>query len=286
MIAVPIETLKYKRLHDGKFIILFFAKVMRNQFRHIKAFGQHFLRNEETALQIVQALQPFSLADNILEIGPGLGVLTQHLKKITDKELYVSELDNRIIALLKSEGQFDDEHILEGDFLKSSPEKHIKGPFLLIGNFPYNISSQILFKMLDHLELVPLMVGMFQKEMALRVVAGHGNKDYGVISVLIQVYYDCEYLFELPPEAFDPPPKVHSAVIRLTRKPNPEKFNPTLLKQVVKAGFNQRRKKLSNSLSPVQGAKEAAIRLNFADLRAEQLSVSDFILLSNAIENP
>ena len=94
------------------------------------------------------------------------------------------------------------------------------------------------------------------------------------------------FLFELPPEAFDPPPKVHSAVIRLTRKPNPEKFNPTLLKQVVKAGFNQRRKKLSNSLSPVQGAKEAAIRLNFADLRAEQLSVSDFILLSNAIENP
>lgn len=259
---------------------------MGNHFRHIKAFGQHFLRNEETALQIVQALKPLSLANNILEIGPGLGVLTKHLKKITDKELFVSELDNRIIALLKSDGQFDDAHILEGDFLQSSPEKHIKGPFLLIGNFPYNISSQILFKMLDHLELVPLMVGMFQKEMALRVVAGHGNKDYGVISVLVQVYYDCEYLFELPPDAFDPPPKVHSAVIRLTRKLKPEKFNPILLKQVVKAGFNQRRKKLSNSLSPVQGAKEAAIRLNFADLRAEQLSVSDFILLSNTIENP
>lgn len=258
---------------------------MRNHFQHNKAFGQHFLRSNDTALQIVEALQPLHLAKNILEIGPGLGVLTQYLKKIPEKKLFVSEVDRRIIDMLKTEQQFPESQILEGDFLKLNLKSLVGEPFLLIGNFPYNISSQILFKMLDNLELVPLMVGMFQKEMALRVVAKHGNKDYGVISVLVQVYYDCEYLFELEPIAFDPPPKVHSAVIRLTKKSDPGQFNPVLLKSVVKAGFNQRRKKLSNALSPVHGAKEAAIRLNFADKRAEQLSVQDFILLSNSIEN-
>jgi 16S rRNA (adenine1518-N6/adenine1519-N6)-dimethyltransferase len=257
---------------------------MNNHFHHLKALGQHFLRSDDTALQIVQALQPLHLADNILEIGPGLGVLTQHLKKIPGKTLFLSEMDRRIISKLKTEDHFPENQILEGDFLKMPLQQYINGPFLLIGNFPYNISSQILFKMLDHLDLVPLMVGMFQKEMALRVVAKHGNKDYGVISVLVQLYYDCEYLFELPPEAFDPPPKVFSSVIRLTRKTGDTTFNPKLIKQVVKAGFNQRRKKLSNALASVPGAKDAAIALNFADKRAEQLSVADFILLSNQIE--
>lgn len=271
-------------MHHGTFIMLFFANRMNNRFQHIKAFGQHFLKSDETALQIVEALKPLNLAENILEIGPGLGILTRHLLNIPNKTFFVSELDRRIIEKLKSEQQIPAEHILEGDFLKLEPSKWITGPFMLIGNFPYNISSQIVFKMIDNLEKVPLMVGMFQREMAKRVVAKHGNKDYGVISVLVQLYYDCEYLFELPPEAFDPPPQVFSAVIRLTRKAELEKFDPVLIKSVVKAGFNQRRKKLSNSLAPVFGAKEAAVKLGFADKRAEQLSVNDFILLSNTIQ--
>lgn len=257
---------------------------MSSHFKHIKALGQHFLRSNETALQIVEALQPLTLADNIVEIGPGLGVLTQHLKKIPGKTLFLSEIDRRIIEMLKNEEHFPANQILEGDFLKAKLELILPGPFLLIGNFPYNISSQILFKMLDHLDMVPLMVGMFQKEMALRVVAKHGNKDYGVITVLVQLYYDCEYLFELQPDAFDPPPKVNSAVIRLIRKTTPINFDPKLIKILVKAGFNQRRKKLSNALSSVPGAKEAASMLGFADKRAEQLSVADFILLSNTLQ--
>ncbi len=257
---------------------------MSNHFHHNKAFGQHFLKSNDTAQSIVEALQPLSLAHNILEIGPGLGVLTQFLEKIEGKSLFLSEVDNRIIEILKKDRGFSPDRILEGDIIRIDPTKYIDGPFAIIGNFPYNISSQILFKMIDLKDRVPLLVGMFQKEMAQRVAAKHGNKDYGVITVLVQLYYDCEYLFELPPEAFDPPPKIHSAVIRLTRKTTPVDFDEKLIKVIVKAGFNQRRKKLSNSLSPVPGAKDAVSVLGFADKRAEQLSVSDFILLSNTLK--
>jgi len=257
---------------------------MSNHFHHNKAFGQHFLKSDDTARNIVEALQPLTLANNILEIGPGLGVLTQFLKKIEGKSLFLSEVDKRIIDILINEKGFTREHILEGDIIRIDPTKYIDGPFAIIGNFPYNISSQILFKMIDLKDRIPLLVGMFQKEMAKRVAAKHGNKDYGVITVLVQLYYDCEYLFELPPEAFDPPPKIYSAVIRLIKKTTPVNFDEKLIKTVVKAGFNQRRKKLSNSLLSVHGAKEAAAVLGFSDKRAEQLSVEDFILLANMIQ--
>lgn len=264
--------------------MLFFVGNMDRGFRHNKAFGQHFLKSEATAQRIVAALEPLEAANSILEIGPGLGVLTKHLKKIENKTLYLSEVDQRIITMLIEGDGFPEDRILIGDFIKIDPLKYIPESFFIIGNFPYNISSQILFKMLDLKDQVPALVGMFQKEMALRVTAPHGKKDYGVISVLVQLYYNCEYLFELAPDEFDPPPKVNSAIIRLKRKSEPVTWNEKLIKQVVKAGFNQRRKKLSNALQSVPGAKAAAQALNFSDKRAEQLSVADFVALSAQIE--
>ena len=246
--------------------------------------GQHFLKSEATALEIVEALQPPDETIPILEIGPGLGILSKHLLKLPNP-IFFSELDHRVITFLQEELHIDPEHIIYGDFLKLDLSGYFSGKFLVIGNFPYNISSQILFKILDFKDQVPILTGMFQKEMAKRVVATHGNKEYGVITAIVQAYYDCTYLFELPPSAFDPPPKVNSAVIRLTRKTSPLNCDEKLFKQIVKAGFNQRRKKLSNALSGIPGSKEKLIALNFADKRAEQLSVNDFIELTRAFSS-
>lgn len=255
---------------------------MDHQFKHNKAFGQHFLKSPETALRIVEALQPLDPSVPVLEIGPGLGVLSK-LLLAGEHPVYFSEIDRRIIEFLKSELGVKPERILEGDFIRYHLDEVFPGPFAIIGNFPYNISSQILFKVLDTHARVPVLVGMFQREMAQRVVADHGNKEYGILSVLVQAYFDTEYLFELPPDAFDPPPKVHSAVIRLRMKAEQPDIAYSTLKMLVKAAFNQRRKTLSNALSGVQGAKTALIALNFAGKRAEALSVSDFILLARTI---
>ena len=261
-----------------------FSIYMQNNFHHKKSLGQHFLKSEATALEIVQALKPENETIPILEIGPGLGILSKHLLKLPNP-VYFSELDTRVITFLEEELKIDPSYIIYGDFLKLDLSRYFKGEFLVIGNFPYNISSQILFKILDFKDQIPVLTGMFQKEMAKRVVANHGNKEYGVITVIVQAYYDCKYLFELAPEAFDPPPKVNSAVIRLTRKATSLNCDEKLFKQIVKAGFNQRRKKLSNALSGIPGSKEKLIALNFADKRAEQLSVSDFIELTRTFAN-
>ncbi|MBC8047799.1 MAG: ribosomal RNA small subunit methyltransferase A [Fimbriimonadaceae bacterium] len=253
------------------------------KFTHIKSFGQHFLKSHETAKRIVDAL-PVEEAEDILEIGPGLGILSKHLLQL-NKNIYFSEIDKRIIEFLKNDLKVDDKKIIEGDFLRIDLKRYFQNKFLVIGNFPYNISSQILFKVLEYKEQIPALVGMFQKEMAQRVAAKHGNKDYGVITVLIQVHYDVEYLFELSPEEFDLPPKVYSAVIRLKRKSRNLNFDEALFKQIVKTGFNQRRKKLSNALASIHNTKEILIHLNFADKRAEQLSIEDFILLTQKLQN-
>ncbi len=257
------------------------SKYMQHSFHHKKSLGQHFLKSEATALEIVQALKPENDTIPILEIGPGLGILSKHLLQLPNP-IFFSELDTRVISFLEDELKIDPSYIIYGDFLKLDLSRYFSGEFLVIGNFPYNISSQILFKILDFKEQVPVLTGMFQKEMAKRVVAKHGNKEYGVITVIVQAYYDCTYLFELPPTAFDPPPKVNSAVIRLSRKATALNCDEKLFKQIVKAGFNQRRKKLSNALSGIPGSKEKLIALNFADKRAEQLSVEDFIELTKS----
>lgn len=267
---------------DNKLFFNFLCKIiMQGKFTHIKAFGQHFLKSEQTAVKIVNAL-PFNLSDTILEIGPGGGILSKQLLKLPSK-IYFSEIDWRIINFLKKELHIAGENILEGDFLKYPLTDKFKDSFLIIGNFPYNISSQILFKVLENRNLIPALVGMFQREMAQRITASQGNKTYGVISVFIQANYTTEYLFELKPDEFEPSPKVHSAVIRLIRKSETKDYDEILFKQIVKTAFNQRRKKLSNAMSSIPQAKIALNQIGFAEKRAEQLSVTDFILLTKKV---
>ncbi len=257
---------------------------MAGGFQHRKSFGQHFLKSGQTAEEIVNSLNCPQEIQQILEIGPGHGILTQFLTQLEGKTIFVSEIDQRIIQFLKSDLQFPESRILEGDFLHIPVENYMRGNFAVIGNFPYNISSQILFKVLSLKEQVPLVLGMFQREMAQRVTAKHGNKEYGVITVLVQAYYDVTYLLELAPDAFDPPPKVFSAVIRLTRKKEDPGCSEQMLRQVVKTAFNQRRKKLSNALASLHGGAEGLMQHAFGNLRAEQLSVDDFIALTTTIE--
>ena len=235
-----------------------------------KQLGQHFLNNEEIAFRIVQAIQ--KIDQPILEIGPGMGVLTKHL--IKHDHFSVVEIDTESVIYLQR--KFPDLSIIEGDFLQLPLEDIYSTPFTIIGNFPYNISSQILFKILDHRNLCTEVVGMFQKEVAERVAAPPGKKSYGILSVLLQAYYDIEYLFTVDENQFNPPPKVKSAVIRITRN-HDKKLNcdEQLFKTVVKTAFNQRRKTLRNSLKniPLNPAFKDNPILN---LRPEQLSIQQF----------
>ncbi|WP_143885366.1 16S rRNA (adenine(1518)-N(6)/adenine(1519)-N(6))-dimethyltransferase RsmA [Chryseobacterium binzhouense] len=243
-----------------------------------KHLGQHFLTDENIARKIVEGLS-FDNYSNILEVGPGMGVLTKYLIE-KEQHLYLAEIDHESIEYLKDNYSKITEKSFVGDFLKydflDSPQEQTA----IIGNFPYNISSQILFKIIDHYELIPEMVGMFQKEVAERTAAVPRTKDYGILSVLIQAYYDVKYLFTVHENVFNPPPKVKSGVIKLTRNPKEGLTgNEILFKQIVKAGFNQRRKKLSNALK-ILTIPDALKTHEFLDKRAEELSVSDFILFT------
>lgn len=246
-------------------------------FKTKKSLGQHFLNDDHIALQIVDALKPVLPDGKVIEIGPGLGVLTKFLIKKYPDQFYISEIDDRILKLASTQWQLVENKILAGDFLRLDLNTLKSNNIYLIGNFPYNISSQIVFHLLKYKDVAVLAVGMFQREMARRITAKHGNKDYGVISVLTQAYYNTEYLFEVTPDKFSPPPKVHSAVIRLQRKNQSEMWNESVLRTIVKTAFNQRRKKLSNALASVEGAIEILIKHGWEHLRAEQLSVEDYI---------
>jgi 16S rRNA (adenine1518-N6/adenine1519-N6)-dimethyltransferase len=247
-----------------------------------KHLGQHFLTDLHIARKIADSLPE---QERILELGPGMGVLTQFLVE-RKEELHLIEIDKESVAYLQQHFLPNDRlHIHEGDFLHTRPEAMLPSPFALIGNFPYNISSQIFFKVLDHKDEIPCIVGMLQKEVARRLCAPHGNKEYGILSVLLQTWYDCEYLFTVKPGVFNPPPKVDSGVIRLTRNerkqlPVDEKF----FKQLVKMGFNQRRKTLRNALKGLNlptAIQEKAI----LNKRAEQLPVEDFLGLAWEIQS-
>lgn len=221
----------------------------------------------------------------VLEIGPGTGALTQYLLEKKENELWVIEVDRDSIAFLKENYPILKNRILEADFLRINPSEYFGDkPFAVVGNFPYNISSQILFKCLDYRNQIPEIMGMFQKEVAERIAEKPGTKTYGIISVLLQTFYDIQYCFTVDENAFNPPPKVKSGVIRLTR--NSRKKLPCdekLLIQIVKACFNQRRKMIRNSIKPFLRDAEFAHR--FMTERPEQLSVDDFIELTLAIEN-
>jgi len=239
-----------------------------------KNLGQHFLRNEDIARQIAESI--VSGPKNVLEIGPGMGVLTKYLIEQGYENFNVVEIDRESVEYLQQHYPALREHIWPKDFLALDLADLFEQNLTIIGNFPYNISSQILFKVLDYKELVNEVVGMFQKEVAERVAAKPGNRQYGILSVLLQAFYDIEYLFTVDEHQFFPPPKVKSAVIRLTRNPDKQlNCAENLFKQVVKSAFNQRRKTLRNSLSQFEFSDDYRQNPIFTK-RPEQLSVQEF----------
>lgn len=244
-----------------------------------KALGQHFLINLDIAKSIVDSL---SGGGKVLEVGPGMGVLTQYLIERSDIDLTVAEIDLESVDYLKQKYLTKLEgRIIEGDFLQMSLDEPVK----IIGNFPYNISSQIFFKVLHYKENVSEVVGMLQKEVAVRLAATPTGKEYGILSVLLQAYYDIEYLFDVGAENFNPPPKVVSGVIRLKRN-NVEKLDcdEVLMKRIIKATFNQRRKTVRNSLCSLYPELKN-FENRFFSLRPERMSVADFIELTNFVED-
>ena len=247
-----------------------------------KHLGQHFLKNEAIAEQIATSLVDGDY-DTVVEIGPGMGVLTQFLAK-SDKDLYVVELDRESVEYLKGHFNLPYSRIIEGDFLKLKLDKTFEGNIAVIGNFPYNISSQIVFKVIENRHMIPQMAGMFQKEVAERIAAGPGSKTYGIISVLTAAYYDTEYLFTVDKEEFNPPPKVQSGVIRLVRKEGYTlPCDESLFKTVVKTAFNQRRKTLRNALKQLNLPEELQQSEMMAK-RAEQLHLDDFIYITKTLQ--
>ena len=253
-----------------------------------KHLGQHFLKDESIAEKIADSLTLKGYS-NILEVGPGMGVLTKYLLQ-KPVIVHAIEVDRESVTYLKSEFNIQNKtgaklNILEGDFLHYNITEIFKDePFAIIGNFPYNISSQIVFKMLEMRNQVPELAGMFQKEVAIRICQKEGSKAYGIISVLVQAFYEAEYLFEVSEKVFNPPPKVKSGVIRLRRKENHSlPCDEKLFFKVVKMAFQQRRKTLRNSLKTLNlpdNLKEGTI----FGKRPEQLSVEEFIDLTNRIE--
>ena len=258
-----------------------------------KFLGQHFLTDLSTARAIADTVDACPELP-VLEVGPGMGVLTQFLLP-KNRPLKVVEIDFESVAYLRRNFPQLEEQIIEDDFLKMHLERTFGGqPFVLTGNYPYNISSQIFFKMLDNRSLIPCCTGMIQKEVAERLAAAPGCKAYGILSVLVQLWYDVEYLLTVEPGVFNPPPKVKSAVVRLTRNErNDCGCDERLLKRVVKTTFNQRRKMLRGSLRPLlsQLTAETGLQPDTTDFlstenltrRPEQLSVNEFIALTNEI---
>ncbi len=249
-----------------------------------KQLGQHFLTDMSIAERIAGLLTGHGGYTQLLEIGPGTGVLTQYLLPQAAYQTYVIELDRESVAYLKGHVSALKGRIIEGDFLHWNPAPTLTGPFAVIGNFPYNISSQILFRVLELKEQVPEVVCMLQREVAQRIASGPGNKDYGILSVLLQAWYDITYEFTVGPEVFNPPPKVQSGVIRLQRNGVTDLgCNERRFKMVVKQGFNNRRKTLRNALKPL-GLPVDLLPNPMLDKRAEQLSVAQFVELTNLID--
>lgn len=247
-----------------------------------KFLGQHFLKDMETALRIADTLDDFQDVP-VIEVGPGMGVLTQFLIE-KNKELTVVELDRESVSYLNQHYPTLHGHIIEDDFLKLNLSDIYKDKFCVIGNYPYNISSQIFFKVLDYKNQIPCCSGMLQKEVAERIASKPGGKTYGILSVLLQAWYDIEYLFTVSEKVFDPPPKVKSAVIKLVRNDRQTlNCDEKLFKTVVKTGFNQRRKTLRNSMKPLLGKECEAYTNPIFGERPERLSVADFEELTNIV---
>ncbi len=249
-----------------------------------KHLGQHFLNDEKIAKRIVDSMT--DLNTHLIEIGPGMGVLTKYLIQNKDINLHVIELDTESVQYLEVNYPELKGRVIYGDFLKMDLKDIETGNCNIIGNFPYNISSQIFFKVLDYKDNIPQVVGMLQKEVAERLASPPGSKAYGILSVFLQAYYDIEYLFTVPENVFVPPPKVKSGVIRLVRNDvQTLDCNERLFKRVVKTGFNQRRKTLSNSLKSIAFDRQVIPDHEVFSKRPEQLSVEEFVELTKLIES-
>lgn len=250
------------------------------QYTLKKSLGQHFLKDEKICREIVGALQQ-SITDtsihNVLEVGPGAGAITKFILQIPGIHFKAVELDDEKVTYLEQTYPAIKDKIIHKDFL--DVEAPYEAPFIVIGNFPYNISTQIVFKVMEWKELVPVMTGMFQKEVAQRIASKPGSKVYGIMSVLVQAFYHVEYLFDVPPESFNPPPKVMSGVIKLTRKKEQLKIkSERSFFVLVKTAFNQRRKTLRNAVRSL--FTEAELKDEIFNKRAEQLSIDDFAALT------
>ena len=277
----------------------------RRDVKAKKALGQHFLTDIEIACRIADTVDIVPDLP-VLEVGPGTGALTEHLVA-KGRDITVVELDRESIAYLKEHfPMLRGGQLIEGDFLRMDLAKLYDGkPFVLTGNYPYNISSQIFFKMLDYKDIIPCCTGMIQREVALRLCSGPGNRDYGILSVLLQAWYDTEYLFTVEESAFNPPPKVKSAVVRFTRNDvHNLGCDERLFRRVVKTTFNQRRKMMRGSIKPLLAQLDnergnqpqpmfnaqssfdhtAFLELPILTKRPEQLSVQEFVELTNTLE--
>ncbi len=247
-----------------------------------KNLGQHFLKDKDIALRIVESLQSDKV-NKVLEIGPGMGVLTQFLLQNKAYETTVVEIDRESVDYINQHFPELKERIISDDFLRLNLHDYFTEPFAIIGNFPYNISSQIFFKVLEYRNQIPEVVGMLQKEVAERLAAPPGSKTYGILSVFLQAYYDIEYLFTVDQDQFIPPPKVKGGVIRITRNQT-EHLNcdEKLFKSIVKMAFNQRRKTMRNSLKTMITSEELKANPIF-DKRPEQMGVAEFELIVRMI---
>jgi 16S rRNA (adenine1518-N6/adenine1519-N6)-dimethyltransferase len=285
--------LRTKEARDRMFFCTFRVSLLLGPFymrndksdkvRPKKFLGQHFLHDENTARRIVDGLI-LEERQHVIEIGPGMGVLTKYLANREEANLHLIEIDRDSVAYLRQHYPQLQEKLFEQDFLEFDLKRITEDRLAIIGNFPYNISSQIFFKILDDRSQVAQVVCMLQKEVADRIAAKHGSKTYGILSVLLQAYFQIDYLFKVSPGVFTPPPKVMSAVIRLRRNAVVSlQCDEKLFVQVVKQGFNNRRKTLRNALKNLNLSAEI-VKLKMLDLRAEQLSVDNFIELTLAIE--
>ncbi|MDE5874624.1 MAG: 16S rRNA (adenine(1518)-N(6)/adenine(1519)-N(6))-dimethyltransferase RsmA [Muribaculaceae bacterium] len=261
-----------------------------NQVKAKKALGQHFLTDLDVAKRIADTIERAQLPEEakkwsdlpVLEIGPGMGVLSQFIIK-NGRQVKAVEIDTESVEYLHK--VFPSLDVAEGDFLKMDLKELFQGRFALIGNYPYNISSQIFFKVLENKEDIPVVAGMLQKEVAERICSKPGSKVYGILSVLLQAWYDCEYLFNVPPTVFSPPPKVTSGVIRLTRNSRTDLgCDERLFKTVVKTAFGQRRKTLRNSLAGIIPPDSPLREDPIMGQRPERLSVEDFIRITLAVK--
>lgn len=254
-----------------------------------KELGQHFLKDQSIAKRIVSSLIYSEFLTegskvDVLEVGPGTGVLTKYLLEDENINLFVAEIDSESVDYLNLNYPNLSNRIWFGDFLKMDLSDKFLGQFLIIGNFPYNISSQIFFKVLDYRERIPMVAGMLQKEVAQRLASGPGNKDYGILSVLLQCWYEIEYLFSVDENCFNPPPKVKSGVIRLRRNSRESLgCDEVLFKSIVKTTFNQRRKTIRNSIKPLLGGKQLPDSILLSK-RPEQLLVEEFVELTLLVQ--